>query len=209
MMGDDDDDDEEILFYLYVTLFNTLCIIVIFLYSLIYAILLVSLDGFDKNNIKENSENSIDIINKLNKSLFGLAFFLIPTYFIITIFIMDIYKSNDCQRFLKLVLMIFFILVHALFEGLIIWKIVLEYDIKKVKSTWFIRMDFSFLVLNFIFMVYLIGETIVIKDLYYIQYQIHYINYLYISSINSIKITSIELPNNFDSIKKKEKKKLY
>lgn len=101
-----DDDDEIILFTIYVICTNIFCYVIFFLFNLIYAILLISLDGFDGNNTKENSRKAIHTIEKLNKSLFGLVAFIVAEFFIIAVFISDVYKSSYCARFLKFVLMI-------------------------------------------------------------------------------------------------------
>ena len=69
-------------------------------------------------------------------------------------------------------------------------------------------MDISFLVFNFIFIAFLIGETFYIRILFYLEIKINYITNIYLSSINGIQISSIKLPQNFDSKEKKEKKQI-
>lgn len=203
-----DDDDELIIFAVISWFFNLVSSLAIFLYSLIYAILLISLNGFDESNTKKNSGNEINTIEKLNKSLFGLVAFIPITIFLNIWFIYDIYKSTSYKGFLKLILRIFFIIVHALYEGLIIWKVILEYDIKIGKTKWFMRMDIAFLVLNFIFIIFLIGETFHIRILFDLSIEINYITTIYLNSINNIRISTIELPQYFDTQTKKEKKTL-
>ena len=123
---------------------NSLSFVLFYIYFFIYTILLVSLNGFDENNIKENSENSIKIVNAINKSLFALDSVMIISFILTRCCIYERYENR--KKILNKIFLIFIVVIYVAFEVLIIWKLVLEYKIKKIAITWFIRMDISILV---------------------------------------------------------------
>ena len=112
--------------FIVIFFFNTLSSLIILIYLLIYSILLATLDLFDESNTIENyDQDSLDKIEFLNISLFILLAIFIFSYFIIMCFVSNLLQYDyGCKKYLKSVLMIFFLFVHLAYEGLIIWKLV-------------------------------------------------------------------------------------
>ena len=130
----------------------------LFIYSIIYSILLVSLGSFDDSNTKENYNKSLaNIIKKINALTFILDGVAIATPFLFNIYIFIEIETDYCiDRFIKSSILIIIDLTHFSFEGFIIWKLVLSYRIKKGGVTWFMVMDYIFLILNFIYILYIL-----------------------------------------------------
>ena len=98
-----------------------------------------------------------------------------------------------------------FIVVHLSFEGLIIWKLALSYNIKKGDITWFMRMDYAFIFLHFFYIIY-IGF---LSYAYFVGSgrNVETITEIKLISFNGIKINEYALPKNFMKLAKKERKK--
>ena len=179
---------------------NSLSFVLFYIYFFIYTILLVSLNGFDENNIKENSENSIKIVNAINKSLFALDSVMIISFILTRCCIYERYENR--KKILNKIFLIFIVVIYVAFEVLIIWKLVLEYKIKKIAITWFIRMDISILVFYSIMITCKSCETFAwIKGSCCEE---EHKTFCYLKSINNIMIKHIKLPDNFESFRKKE-----
>ena len=181
---------------------------IFFLFILIYYIISVSSGHPDESNIKENYEpNSLDKINCLNKSLFYLIFHVFTSFFINIFFIC--HKSrNDfgCKKYLKEVFIIYFISVHIIFEGLVIWKIKLFNEIKSISVTWFMVLDYLFAIIHFLYIILLYNEIVLFfknlgKNVRGKSTEINLISY------NKIKIKNYELPKEFITMDKTKKKK--
>ena len=124
---------------------------VYFIYLLIYAILLVAKDGFNESNTETDSQNSINIIDTINKCIFALVGIAIASYIFITFYACKITEDDiNCKRYLKIIMMMIFIVIHFAFEVLIIWKLAISYKIKTISITWFMNMDYVFIVFNFL-----------------------------------------------------------
>ena len=174
---------------------------------LIYSILLSTVKTFDESNTKENYDiNSLNKILFLNKSLFILLASLILSYFLVTFFsCRQCRLAYGCTKYLKSIIILFFVAVHLTFEGLIIWKLTLSYKIKSVSTTWFIILDYIFIILHFIYILYLIIGTILFFS--YLGKNVNKEEVLLLKSYNKIKIKEYKLPNNFLTFNKINRKK--
>lgn len=108
-----------------------------FLYVLIYSILLIALDFFDENKTNNNNEdyfNKIKIINKIkqiNRCLFIFVLSIIISYIIqIKYFKKSInLEYGNIKIIIKSMIIVLINLIYIIFEGLIIWKLVLLYEV--------------------------------------------------------------------------------
>ena len=190
----------------FMIIISSCCTCILFIYSIIYSILLVSLGSFDDSNTKENyNKSSANIIKKINALTFILDGVAIATPFLFNIYIFkEIEMDYGLKRFFKSFILIIINLAHFSFEGFIIWKLVLSYRIKKGGVTWFMVMDYIFLILNFIYILYILffslgyfsDSGMAIK-----KEKIFALN-----SFNGIPINDYILPDNFDKWKKKNRK---
>jgi len=185
----------------------TCCTSIYFIYTLIYAILLVAKDTFDESNTKENYDKSLENkISTFNKCMFILVTSVIISWLALVFFVFkNCYRDYGIKRIIKSVILIIIILLHISFEGLVISKLVFSYKIKKDGSTWFIVMDYIFLVLNFIHIALNILNTIA----YFHDggTDVEHITQCALISFNNVKIENFELPDNFRNWKKKERKR--
>ena len=195
---------EESVWYL---LFSLSIICFIFLPFLIYSILLVSIKTFKDSNTKINYNkkyyNTIKIINP--------CLFIYDTFILISICIFSLgicyhgRRDYGRRKIIKFIITIFINLVNILFESLVIWKLILSYKIKRGGCTWFMVLDYLFLVLNLIYIIiFLIATISYFKES---GNGINFKNEYYLTSFNKIKINNFKLPEDFGKLPKNERKK--
>ena len=183
------------------------CIACIFLtYHIIYSILLIALDTFDDSNTKENYNKSSEIIiNKINVSLFILLAFIITSCLLLIFYIyVKCQFDYGFKKIIKSILIITINIIHYIFEGLVIWKLVLSYQIKRDGITWFMRMDYAFIILHFLYIVFIILCTIVFFATS--GRKITKSSKCILKSFNNIRINDYILPDNFNNWEKNERK---
>ena len=189
----------------YIVILSFCCSCCCFIYYIIYPILLVSLNLFDKNNLKENyDEKSLKIIKLLNILLFPYFLTLPIAFFFYIIFI---FKNNENLIF-KSIIVIIILMINCTYEGLIIYKLILSYKIKKknIGITWFMVLDYIFLSFNFLY----ICSTIVIDIFFFIfcavYRKVKKLTYKFIlTSFKGVKINYFVLPDDFGTKTKLEK----
>ena len=187
------------------SLLITGCMSVTFLlYFITYTILLVTMNLFNETNSKDNYDKDyIDIINKINNSLFILIFIVICSFYVLNYFIFkDFDIDTNLRKYLKTTILIVIILIHFTYERLVIWKLALSYDIKKDSITWFMVLDYLFIVFNFIYIIYLVITAI----LYYISSGESISNKtdFFLTTFKDIKVNYFLLPD-FNVLNRKEK----
>ena len=174
---------------------------------LIYSILLVARNTFtDKNRKTHYNKKSYNIINIINPCLFIYdAFFVIDTILLVFYIYNDIRHDFGKKKVIKLIIQIFMSLINILFESLVIWKLILSYQIKKGGITWFMVLDYFFLCINLIY----ISGFIYCSYQYWIESGdlVHVYKKNILILFNNIKIEEYELPENFNKLQKKERKK--
>ena len=145
------------------------------------------------------------LIFLINVYLFLLhLLFIIFSFFFTRFYIFGTKNYNKKKSLIKIIFLTFIIAVYIVFEGLIIWKLVLEYKIKKSKITWFMSMDYTFLVLNLLFILCQICEIIT-----WIKYKNKpEKKFTSLISINNISIWDFNLPDNFNTFDKTEQRKI-
>jgi len=143
--------------------FTSLITFIFFVYVFIYSILLVSLESFDNSNTKINyDKKALNIINRINSYLFLFIIFIIGSFFLLLCFILkNCYSDSPKLKRIKLLMLIVIDLIYVTYECLIIWKLSLSYKIKKNENdtTWFMTCDYIFIILNSLFILYMIFLT--------------------------------------------------
>ena len=175
------------------------------LYLLVYILLLNSLDTFDDSNTKKNYDKSLEnIINKINRYLFILLGCVLVSWAILCFFILvECLYDKGFKKIIKSILIIIINMIHFVFEGLVIWKLCISYKIIEGDIPWFMKMDYSFLIINFIHILFLIILTIgFFKDS-----ESHILlSALNLISFNNNQIKEYNLPENFSNWTEKERK---
>lgn len=198
--------NDDFAYGLYVCL-TSCCYCIYFTYLLIYAILLKALDTFDESNIKNNyNKTSKIIINKLNTSLFILMGLIIAAWALLVFFV---YKNCSIDfgkiKIIKTIIIILINAINIIYEGLMIWKLVLSYEIKAGKIRWFMIMDYIFIILHFLH----ISTLILVTYLFFKEsgIKISFSEKCVLTSFNNVNIQNYILPNNFDKWSKIERKR--
>ena len=195
------------ILYIYFFIFITCITLILFIYSFIYTILLVSLDSFDESNTIENYDKSAaKIIKIINACLFILDAVFLGSYFF---FICYVIKNEEydygIKKYFKWTSVILIDSIHLTFEGLIIWKLVLSYKIKKDDNPWFMIMDYIFIFVHFLYILYLLFFSFIYfsgsgNSIYTSRKN-------YLTMFNDFRIFKYELPDDFHKWNKKQRKK--
>ena len=191
----------------FIAILSSCCTCIMFIYMIIYSILLVSKGNFNDNNIKENSnKSSVDKIKIINNCTFILDAIIISSPFLFIFYIFKNYeKDYGIKKVIKIVLIVFIDFIHIIFEGLIIWKLVISYKIKKNGVTWFMAMDYVFIFLNIFYLAYLLFFSLIFfADSGRL---VEIVKNCYLTSFNDIKIESYILCKFFTSVSEKDRKK--
>ena len=179
----------------------------VFFPFLLYSFLLIAMTTFKGSNKKYNyNKKYLDIIKTINPCLFIYDILTLFFAYILSYRIYFKHKNDYVKKItIKIIIMIFISLVNILFESLVIWKLVLSYKIKKGGCTWFMVLDYLFLVFNLIYTIsiFLIAKIFYPKET---ETLIHYKIEYFLINLNDITIDIYELPSNFGKMPKKKRK---
>lgn len=161
---------------------------------------------FNENNLKNNYNiKYLNIVNKLNKSLFLLAIYFILAYFVIIFFIFkDFYFDSPFLKRLKYYILLLINCIYIIFAIIITFKLYFSNKIIKDRFYWFMYCDLISIILIFLYLVFLIY-----LDYRYIKFagtKIQIINKNILTRYKNLIIHGFELPKNFPLMKRKNKK---
>ena len=194
----------EEIFY---SIIATCCTCLMAAYMITYSILLVTIGNFDDSNTKENySKSSANIIKTINQCTFILDAVIIASPFLMIYYILENhFRDYGIKKIVKTIIVALIDLTHIGFEILIILKLALSYKIKKNGVTWFMVMDYVFIFLHVLYMIYIF----LLSCIFYSESgkDIKTVKYCYLKSFNYIKIQEYFLPEDFHSWRKNRRKK--
>ncbi len=98
-----------------------------------------------------------------------------------------------------------FNLINILFEILVILKLVISYKFKKDGFKWIITMDYFFIVLNFLYILFIVCVTVDFFTRIVKNYNRCYKTCYFITSFDNIKISNFLVSNDFMKMNKKNK----
>ena len=184
---------------------STIIALILFIYVIVFASLLVSKGAFNENNVKEESNhNYINIIDKINLSLFGLLPFIIISY-CFSICYISVYENDyGIKIFIKKLITIVIGLLYLLYAALIIIKLYLSYELKKDKITWFMICDYILIILIILYL-----ACIIIWICIYFKYSGELVSKkreIFLSKFRDINIYNYILPDDFIKMKDYEKR---
>ena len=175
------------------------------IFFLIIAILFASKSLFNENNLKENyDENAYDTIKIINGFLFLYIIIFIGTLFLLNCYIYrNMSKDTNMKIYFKFGLLILIEIINIIYECLVIWKLALSYKIKKGGTTWFMVLDYLFIVFNFLY----IGFMAFIFYLYYdaLRKRVFEDTNYALEKYKNVKINFFLLPKNFYTLDRKRK----
>ena len=179
-----------------------LCFTVLyFIYVSIYSLLLLIKDTFNDTTAQGDYKNKAHIIKTINACNFILL--VANIIGVILLFYYDHHSSNinftkGIKMKTKNILIILYDLLFFSYEGVIIWKLVLSYQIKKEGTFWFIVMDYVFIFLNLIYILLLFYLSYLFFKNYlkFKNTDENYVDY-FIDSLNGIRIDNYRISQDF------------
>ena len=181
--------------------------LILFIYTLIYSSVLASKGAFNEKNLKDNyNKKYLNIVDKINLSLFGFLAYIIVAFVLIFVWATnDCYKDHPKTALFKKIVLILLAVIYLAYDILIIIKLHFCYKIKKNKTTWFMVCDYPLIILIFIYILYL---SLIIYFYFnsggrYAGKRIKYI----LTKFRGLEIKNFTLPQNFKKMKEYEKKK--
>ena len=175
-------------------------------YILSFSSILYFEGSFNDNNLKDNyNVKFLNIINKINTSLYLLETHILISFFVIVCFIFNNYYF-DGQKLKEIKYYILLIInsIYYIYEILIIWKLYLSYKISKGSCPWFMICDYiliSIILLYIIFMIYITYN--------YYKFSgsgIQIFKKTILTKYKNIIINEFALPTNFQNMSKLKKR---
>ena len=130
-------------------------------YILSFSSILYFEGSFNDNNLKDNyNVKFLNIINKINTSLYLLEMHILISFFAIVCFIFNNYYF-DGQKLKEIKYYILLIInsIYYIYEILIIWKLYLSYKIKKGSCPWFMICDYILIIIILLYIIFMIYIT--------------------------------------------------
>ena len=189
-----------------------LCFIALyFIYVSIYSLLLLIKDTFNDTTAQGNYKNKAHIIKKISACNFILL--VANIIGVILLFYYEYHSSNisfkkGIKMMTKNILIILYDLLFLSYEGIIIWKLVLSYQIKKEGAFWFIVMDYVFIFLNLLYIALLFYLSYIFFKSYrkFKNADENYVDY-FIDYLSGIRIDNYKVSQDFinmDQLGKKQ-----
>ena len=187
--------------------YNTCAVGLFGSYLLIYSDILNTSDLLDQSKIAETYDKVLlGKVIFLNKFVFISTYVVILNYIISSFYICcNIKYDYGCKKYIKIILITFFLVAHILLEILFIWKLVLSYKIKNILNSRFFDLDAFLIFIHFIYIIYIFFSIYFFLE--FSGKNIQEQSSLSLISYNKIKINNFELPKEFESFNKRKRKK--
>ena len=193
---------KQIIFFSTHTAFS----IIFFIYVLVFASLLASKGAFNKYNTKENYNNNyLNIIDKINFSLFGFLAYILISYFLTVCYISGCEQDYGGKQIIKKLILIVIALIYLFYEILLIIKLYLSYEIKKNNLTWFMECDYALIILIFLYLIFISAWIYL-----YFKYSGELVSGtrgIFLTKFRGINIYEYKLPNDFNDLNDYDKRK--
>ena len=205
----EDKSDEFTVYTIYKMANSMIYALILFIYTLIFASVLAAKGAFNEKNIKKNSyKNIAKLIKKINLSLFGFAAYIVASYIIGVVIMLDCQVDFLITKIIKIFIIIIFLIIFLGYDILIIVKLILSYKIKKSTITWFIICDYVLIILislYFAYIIYISFEyfSFVIKNKCMLLKEREII----LTKFRDLKINNLMLPKDFNQMTDYEKRK--
>ena len=204
---DDAEENEEAIKVVITGLVYTIIAIILFIYTLIFASILVSKGAFSENNTRGNyNEDYAKIINKINLSLFGFLPYIIISYILLAWITCNCDKDYGKTKVIKKIVLVLIGILCICYEVIIIIKLNLSYKIKKNEVTWFMICDYVLIIIIFLYLV----ATIYILISYFIKAGNDVVEkkYVVLTKFRDINIYDYLLPSYFIEFNDYQKRKM-
>ena len=195
----DETELNQIIYFIFIATFSLVG------YIFIFSTILYFIGPFNESNLKENYDaNALDMINKINMSLYLLDIILSISYFIISRFIIKtFYYDNKKNINIKRIILLIINIIYIYYEVQIIRKISLSYTIKNSNFLWFMIFDYILLVLFLLYIILMLVSTY--KYFRYAGTGIETFDPVILKRYRNIEIYDCVLPKKFLNMTKKGK----
>ena len=197
----DETELNQIINYIFIASF------ILFAYIILLATIFYYIGSFNKENLIPNFDpNILNIIHKINISLFLLDIILFISYFIISRYIIRTFYYDVKRNIsIKRIILVIINLSYIYYEIQIIRKIYLSYKIKNNNFVLLMAFDYILLILLLLYIILMIVSTT--KYFLYAGTGIAIYDQVILKKYKNIQIKDFELPKTFLKMNKMEKVK--